>query len=104
MRQEQARVDGPVRVPKDATPIVAQAIRNTHFARQESQGELRKAMALWAGWQHMQGRDAAEIQRRFFYKFGRDVLTAQTLGASDATELQARVAADLAQHNIIEAT
>jgi len=104
MRVEQAKVDGPARVPKDVTPIVAQAIRNNHFARQESQAELRKAAALWVGWQYAQGRDEAEAYRRFFYKFGRDMLTAMTLGTSDAAELQARVAADLERNNIIEKT
>ena len=103
MRAEQAKVDGPARPPIGAAAIVVQAIRNRHHERQEAQAELRRTMALWAGWRTHVGRSPPEVQREFFYKFGRDVLSAQILGATEAEELRARVAADLSTHNIIEA-
>jgi hypothetical protein len=104
MRQEQAKVDGPARFPMGAADIVKQAIRNRHAERQDAQQELRRAMALWAGWRTHIGRQPEEVQREFFYNFGRDVLTAQSLGTADAEELRARVAAHLTANNIIEAT
>jgi len=103
MRLEQAKVDGPPRMPVGAAPVVIGAIRKNHAARQEAQHELRAAMALWGGWQQSRGSDPAEVQRRFFFKFGRDVLSAQVLGAADAEELRVRIATDLTVNNIVAA-
>ena len=105
MRREQAKVDGPVYVPKALldTPA-ASAIARNHRKRQEAQHELRRAMALWAGWQNSLGRDQAEIQRRFYYQFGIDVISAQALGASDADNTRGRIWDELNAHNIVEAT
>lgn len=102
MRKEQAKVDGPA--PTSGNDVVARSIYNNHVARQEAQTELRKAMALWAGWQASKGRDGPEVQRTFFHKYGRDVMSAQVLGARDAEELRERIATELATHNIVEAT
>jgi superfamily II DNA or RNA helicase len=103
MRKAQALVDGPARVPVGAADVVVRSIHKNHNLRFEAQHELRKAMGLWAGWQHSLGRDQAEIQRRFFFKYGRDVLSAQVLGTNDAEELRGRIAAELAAANIVEA-
>ncbi len=103
MRLEQAKVDGPARTPPGATAIIVQAIRNRHHERQEAQAELRQAMALWAGWRTHIGREPAEVQREFFYRFGRDVMSAQVLSATDAEELRGRIAAELASNNVVAA-
>lgn len=104
MRQEQAKVDGPAVVPFGAADNVKGAVRRNHRERQEAQHELRAAMALWAGWQHNTlGRDPAEVQRRFFYKFGHDVMSAQVLKATEAEALRVRIATDLSVNNIVEA-
>lgn len=103
MRKAQSLVDGPARIPPGAADVVKASIQKAHNARREAQHELRAVMALWAGWQHHTlGREAGEVQRRFFYKFGRDVLNAQVLGAAEAEELRAKIAADL-QANLIVA-
>jgi DNA repair protein RadD len=104
MRKEQALVDGPARPPVGIAPAVAGAIRRNHAQRQEAQSALRHAMALWAGWRTHVGREPAEVQREFFYKFGRDCLSAQVLGSAEAEELRARIAADLDANRIISAT
>lgn len=103
MRVEQARVDGPARIPVNADPKIAGAIRRTHNERQDAQASLRAAMALWAGWQQHQGLDGPEVQRKFFFKYGRDAMSAQVLGAREATELQQRIAGELAANNVVEA-
>ncbi len=100
LRGEKARIDGDCRVPPGSTPAVAGAIRRTHWERQEGQKPLRDAIALWAGWQNTLGRADPEVYRRFYFKFGVDILTAQTLGATDAAELTDRVSAELARHSI----
>ena len=104
MRVEQAKVDGPARVPVGAADVVMRSIHKNHNTRREAQHELRKAMSVWGGWQHNAlGRDPAEVQRRFFFKFGRDVLSAQVLGADDADTLRGLVWDDLKANNIVEA-
>lgn len=103
MRVEQAKIDGPVRVPVGVAEVVKRSIHKNHNMRFEAQQELRRTMALWAGWQQSRGLDGPEVQRTFFYKYGRDVLSAQVLGTVDAEELRARIAADLSTNNIVEA-
>jgi DNA repair protein RadD len=105
MRVEQAKIDGPARVPPGAADNIKGAIRRTHHERQEAQRKLRAIMSLWAGWQyHKLGHDPAEVQRKFFFKFGCDAMSAQILGASEANALRERVAASLAAANIVAAT
>jgi hypothetical protein len=104
MRVEQAKVDGPARPPVGAAHVVIASIHKNHNARRDAQYELRKAMGLWGGWQHHTlGRDPAEVQRRFFFKFGRDVLSAQVLGVNEAEALRVRIAEDLTNNNVVPA-
>lgn len=105
MRGEVEKVDGLVRVPTNAGPIVVKSIMNKHKARQDAQITLRHVMALWGGWQDTQGSASArETQKRFFLCYGVDTLSAQALGASDAFALEVRILADLAKNGIIDAT
>lgn len=57
-------------------------------------------MALWNAWQleHL-GRSETEAQRRFFFRFGVDMFTAQS-----RTDLLDAVRADLARERIIDKT
>lgn len=102
MRGDVAVVDGDPRYPAGAAPEVTGAIRKRHLLRQQAQGHLRASIALWAGWQRSLGRDDPEAYRRFFFKYGTDVLSAQALGAVDAAELKARIDAELTTHNVRE--
>lgn len=70
---------------------IAMAAAKRHTAKQEAQRTLRDAIALWAGYQRHAGRPDSESYRRFYFKFGVDVLSCQALGARDATELQERI-------------
>lgn len=100
MRGEIDRIDGAPAIPKNATHTVANAISRNHWDRQKAQHELRKAIQVWAGWQTHLGRGVREAQRRFFHGFGVDVMTAQALGAREATELEERIGAQLAANNV----
>jgi len=66
-----------------------------HLERQAAQAELRESIGWWGAWQRAHGRPDAESYRRFWYRFGIDVLSAQALGTTDAGELSARIKAVL---------
>lgn len=102
MRGEVARLDNPVEIPQGVSGPIALAIRKRHIQRQEAQASMRGALNLWHGWQLHQGRGEAEGQKRFFFKFGIDILSAQALGAPDAAALELRIRMDLAANNIVE--
>ena len=62
-----------------------------HVERQEMQEALRASIAWWAGWQRAAGREDSESYRRFYFAFGVDVMTAQTLKPKEAIELAGRI-------------
>jgi superfamily II DNA or RNA helicase len=62
-----------------------------HAKRQGAQQTLREALALWGGYQRAAGRSDSEGWRRFYFKFGVDVLSAQALGESEAATLTVAV-------------
>ena len=106
MRGELAKVD---RHPDDvkhgmeksgASHIVCASVAARHRERQEAQVALREQIAVWAGWQRALGRPDAESYRRFYFGFGVDVLTAQTLGRPEAEALTVRVQAALQQGGV----
>lgn len=104
MRGEIAKVDALTpRMPQNADAIVIAAITRRHHERAAAQTALRDAMMLYGGWQDHLGLDTREGQRKFFKQYGLDVMTAQTLNAKDAAELEARIRATLSQHNVIKA-
>lgn len=93
LRGEVSRIDGPVRVPVhlQGTPA-GQAVANNHLARQQAQAVLRATMDRWGWWRTMyHAENDSMVQRRFFFQFGIDVLSARALGAPDAEALRSRV-------------
>lgn len=95
LRGSVAAVDGAPRIPMGVGPEVAGAIRKRHRERQEAQTALREAMALWGGVRRDAGDDLRVSQRRFWLRFGVDVLGAQALGAREADALRERIHNDL---------
>lgn len=71
------------------------AARKRHRLLQEAQEDLRDAMAWWAGHQRALGRSDSESYRRFYFKFGVDVLTAQTLKPNEANQLRDKIDNDI---------
>lgn len=104
LRKEIAKVDNPAKFPPGATWQVTAHILDNHEERQAAQRTLRAAMALWMGWHAHLGRETSEAQKRFFYAFRTDVLTAQTMGRQDAGELLTRITQDLNRNNIVDAS
>ncbi len=102
LRGEIAQIDGPFHAPAGLSTGIIRSIHEKHKARQAAQQTLRRALMLWGGWRVSLGESLSEAQRRFFYTYGIDVLTAQTLGAPEATGLEARIRAELQTANIVE--
>jgi len=101
MRGEIARIDEPATEVRDrmifagAPHVVALGAAKQHRLRQEAQAELRDSMLRWGGSQRLNGRPDSESYRRFYYKFGIDVRTAQWLGRRKAEELTLRIQGEL---------
>ena len=70
--------------------VVNSAVKN-HKVRQGVQAMLRDQIAWWAAYHRELGRNDAEIYRRFFFAFGVDIMTAQALGKTDATDLAIKI-------------
>jgi superfamily II DNA or RNA helicase len=97
MRGELARVNEipesvGIRMQHAGAPIAAVrgAVKNCR-TRQEVQAALRESISWWAGIQRHRGRSDSESYRMFYYLFGTDVLTACTLGKSDAIKLAEKI-------------
>lgn len=100
LRGAVAVVDGPA-VINPYMPIPGQmAARKRHADRADAQAELRSVMGTWGGWRASEGDDVATAQKRFFFTFGVDVLSAQALGAADADALHNRVRENLEKSGI----
>ncbi len=97
LRGEIERVDAQPTAVRDrmlragAPRAAALGAEKQHRLRQEAQGVLREAIALWAGYQRAAGRSDSESYRRFFHTFGLDVLSAQALSRPDAEKLAAEI-------------
>ena len=89
-------IDGSARIPQNASPVVQASAIRAHHERQAAQALLRAAMAQWAGWHNAD--TLATNYKRFYYRFGVDVLSAMALGAGDAAELMGRINTDMEQY------
>lgn len=102
LRIEATRLVAAPTFPRGAEAPVRAAITSRHNERLRAQILLRNKMALWGGWRLLLGENLAMAQRRFFFLFGMDVLTAQTLSEREATELTLKIDHQLRQHNVTE--
>lgn len=102
MRGEVSRIDGAPAFPRGAADEVVGAIKRNHWERQQGQQRLRATIALWSGWQRTLGRQDPESYRRFYFRYGIDVASAQALGLNDSDALAARIQNDLNLNNVKE--
>jgi len=73
----------------DALQRFAQLKR--HAVKQEAQTTLRSAIRLLGGYHINQGINQSESWKRFYFRFGVDVMSAQALPTREANELQERI-------------
>lgn len=97
LRGEVSRVDGAPQIPHGASEVVRRSIEKRWRERQEAQQALRHAIAVWAGMWRDKGATDSESYRRFYFTFRTDVLSCQSLGATEANELRERIEAELPQ-------
>jgi superfamily II DNA or RNA helicase len=91
LRGEAERIVGDPQVPQHLDSIAARGLVKKWNTRADTQVALRDTMAIWSGIGHGRGESDSVIQRRFFYRFGVDMGTAQTLNAVDAEALRVRI-------------
>ena len=96
---EIAKINEPADLVRDrmkyAGPVVANSTAKNHRLRFEAQLELQNTIALWGGWQRYLNRPDSESYRRFYWRYGIDVKSAQTLKRADAESLTARLKKDM---------
>lgn len=71
--------------------IAAVSNSKKHAARLEALAELADAMAWWGGYWRSRGDTDRELQRRFYFAFGIDVISAQCLSRADADALREKI-------------
>ena len=104
MRGEVELLDGPY-APTPGLPGEMQGNnRKRHWERQMAQRALREAMTTWGGWQTHLGRDQAEAEARFYFRFGIDLMSAWALPRVDAEALRERIERDLLVSNVRSST
>ena len=94
MRGEVERIDGDPQIPAGATGAVEGAIRKRWRERQEAQATLRHTIAVWAGRLRDRGAEDSEIYRRFYLRFGTDIMSAQAMSAGEARGLTLAILTD----------
>lgn len=100
LRGDIDKIDGPAYAPQGVPPEAVAAIKRRHWDRKQSQQSLRGMIAWWSGLQNAKGRSDSENYRRFYFKFGIDVGTAQTLGVKEADELAGKIKVELDKYGI----
>lgn len=101
LRGEINRIDGHFWPPRGMPAPIAGSVAAKHYERQNAQEILRHQIHLWAGWHKHQGQSDSEIYKRFFWGYGTDVMTAQTLGTNDALYLAAQIMSELGVHGVV---
>ncbi len=97
MRNEIAEVDRDVSeytqelIAKNVPTIGRIANAKRFLKRQEAIKALRASIGWWGAYQRDQDRDDSESYKRFYFKFGIDVGTAQTLKTKPALELATKI-------------
>ena len=100
LRGEIERIDRAAYVPQGLISAARGALIKNHSNRQEAQQTLRDRIALWAGYHRQLNKPDSEIYRLFYFLFGTDVMTAQTLNSGDASALQLQIEQRLAIDNV----
>ena len=72
-----------------------------HGIKQETQAALRDSIRMWGGLYDSLGVPKSESWKRFYFRFGVDVMTAQALKTKEATELNGRIVEFLTSQGVM---
>ena len=100
MRGDADRIMGEPRVPQHLPPVAQAGARKQHEERRQSQLSLRASTEQWLGYRRAEGRTTSQSQRLFFFRFGTDMMTAQTLGRPEAVRLANSVNRDIGASHV----
>ena len=103
LRGEIEDVNEPIKVPYGLGGAAAGGYVKQKGLKKDAQRDLQYKMAVWGGWQASLGRSVREAQKRFFFRFGMDVLSAMALNAKEAEKLYVEICDDLDENGVIDA-
>lgn len=103
LRGEIEDVNEPIKVPYGLGGAAAGGYVKQKGLKKDAQRDLQYKMAVWGGWQASLGRSVREAQKRFFFRFGMDVLSAMALNAKEAEKLYIEICDDLDENGVIDA-
>jgi len=83
--------------PANATPVVVNSIRARHYEKLQAMQELETLIQTYGAIYVGRGDSVAEAQRRFWYQFGVDVFSAQTLSRAEMETLAGKIKNFIAQ-------
>lgn len=101
MRGEIDAIDIPIEqyhidlIKKHCPPVGIHANVKRRLILQEAQGRLRNLIATWGAVRRLAGDPDSVSYRKFYLRYGVDVLTAQTLPTNDAVSLAEKIQGDL---------
>jgi len=92
MRGEILKIDEEIDLTHaPSNPMIRVSLAKNHAKKQQAQKELRESMKMFGGYHQSLGIDQSESWKRFFFRFNVDIMTAQALKTTDATELKNRI-------------
>jgi hypothetical protein len=78
-----------------APRIAAEGAYSQQRRRRDAQQCVKRLIEVFAGIQVARGRDYSEAYRRFFFRYGVDVMSAQALSRPESMELALRLIEDM---------
>jgi DNA repair protein RadD len=95
LERMRGEIDAPPNIWFGAPPAVVQGLTGNYWKKHHAQQPLRAAIAQWCGYRTQDPDPASDSVRRamkeFYLTFGVDVMSAQALPASEATDLAERI-------------
>ena len=99
LRGEVDRISGTFRPPRGLSGPALGAAQRNWGERKVAQIDLRDNISLWSGYWKQKGCCDSEIYRRFYARFGVDIMTAQAYGKKDAELLSGLLDKDIKQYS-----
>lgn len=101
LRGEVAQADRSPAYPHGADSGIRARLNRLHADKCREQASLRQTMQVWGGWQtDHEGLTQDEAERRFYYEFGVDLISAWLLPRAEAQALRERIERQLTTNGV----